>query len=155
VKVICPSSVGSPTQFSFPLIPLPEAARIQAQRRADGEDDQTFLGSSYVGNSARSSRVASRNFTGRPLPALIKACVRNKPGQRRWPASRLSQSRWLFHFQHARFPRLTSECFRSSPYFELAKSGNHPNDYLEQLQLSTTTTNWYSHWRFPQPILCL
>lgn len=62
---------SSPCQFSFPLIPLQEAARRQAIRRESGEDDQTFV--STIRTQKNSSIVSSRatQKTTPPIPHAV------------------------------------------------------------------------------------
>lgn len=60
----------SPTQFNFPLIPLPEAARIQARLRAEGKQDQTYLGKDGDNLGASSSRNSTLGSSSTPIAEL-------------------------------------------------------------------------------------
>lgn len=73
-------SIGPATsnQFSFPLLPLSEAARRQAMRRASGEDDQTFVSSTRDRqNSGESGKTMTTQKTS---PMLPEECIR-KPNK--------------------------------------------------------------------------
>lgn len=62
---------GSPTLFSFPLIPLQEAVKKQAIRRASGEDDLTLTTTrTRQDSSVLSSRATQR--TTPPTPCTAK-----------------------------------------------------------------------------------
>ncbi|KAK4227241.1 hypothetical protein QBC38DRAFT_527100 [Podospora fimiseda] len=66
------SPAGSPTLFSFPLITLEEAAKKQATRIANGEDDLTITSGCRTrqDSSAMSSRATQR--TTPPTPCISK-----------------------------------------------------------------------------------
>lgn len=87
------SDLSSPTQFSFPLIPLPEAARLQARRRELGEDDQTFIentGTKKLGGSSSKSATPGTGSSGTPISELVKAHIR-KAAAMEAPLRRFSQ----------------------------------------------------------------
>ncbi|KAK3694026.1 hypothetical protein B0T22DRAFT_506163 [Podospora appendiculata] len=75
----------SPVQFSFPLISLPEAARLQALRRESGEEDQTFT-SSF--RTRKNSSVVSSRATQRTTPLTPRATLtKPKPAHSRRPTT--------------------------------------------------------------------
>ncbi|KAL2018404.1 hypothetical protein VTK56DRAFT_882 [Thermocarpiscus australiensis] len=66
-----PLGPASPTLFSFPLITLEEAARLQALKRESGEDDQTYISSTRTrkDSSGNASKQTQRTT---PLTPYIK-----------------------------------------------------------------------------------
>jgi hypothetical protein len=90
------SSVASPKipRLPFPLIPLPEAAKLQYVRRERGEEDHTEPGNSFVSRafSETVSTISASTSPRTPQSLLLSAKYSNRGDQPNRPSP--AYSRW-------------------------------------------------------------
>ncbi|KAK0617973.1 hypothetical protein B0T17DRAFT_643034 [Bombardia bombarda] len=132
----CPES---PNQFAFPLISLPEAARLQAMKRQSEDDDQTFT--STV-RTRKAFSVVSSKATQKTTPPIPHVGVTKPPPTR-----------------PARPPTLYGHPYDSEPYrsntgrSSTVSSSNHSRYEQPVSSFSPDSSRRSSEEsRFPRPI---